>query len=103
MKIAIAASENHMKSVVDPHFGRCNWFCIVDSETRKAEFIENSSRHHHEKAGHEAAVFLIGRGINLAIAGRFGSKVVEIFRTSNVQMVIPEQQQTIQEIINLIQ
>jgi predicted Fe-Mo cluster-binding NifX family protein len=99
MKIAIAASENHLKSIVDQHFGRCDWYCLFDTETQKSEFIENPVRYHHEKAGCDAADFLIEKGISMAIAGRFGSKVVEAFRAKNVQMIIPENQQTIKDII----
>lgn len=102
MKIAIAASENHLKSAIDPHFGRCDWFCIFDTETRKSAFIENPTRHHQERAGCDAADFLIQMGVTMAIAGRFGSKVVEIFRAKNVQMVVPEGQQTIKEIFALL-
>jgi predicted Fe-Mo cluster-binding NifX family protein len=100
MKIAIAANENHLKSIVDPHFGRCDWYCLFDTETQKSEFIENPVRHNHEKAGCDAADILIEKGISMAIAGRFGSKVVETFRTKNVQMIIPEEQKTIKEILN---
>lgn len=102
MKVAMAASENHLKSLIDPHFGRCNWYCIFDVEHRTTEFLENPARYHQEKAGYEAAVFLMEIGIHIVIAGRFGSKVVEAFRNKGVQMVIPEKQQTIHEIINLI-
>jgi len=102
MKIAIAASENHVKSQVDPHFGRCDWYCIFDTETKKTEFIENTSRNHIEKAGCEAVDFLSGKGINIAIAGRFGSKVVEAFRANKIQMIVPEKVKTINEIINQI-
>ena len=102
MKIAIAASENHVKSQVDPHFGRCDWYCIFDSETKKTEFIENTARHNTDKAGCEAVDFLSGKGISIAIAGRFGSKVVEAFRANKVQMIVPEKIKTINEIINQI-
>lgn len=102
MKIAIAASENHVKSQVDPHFGRCDWYCIFDTETKKTEFIENTARHNTDKAGCEAVDFLSGKGISIAIAGRFGSKVVEAFRAKKVQMIVPEKVTTINEIINQI-
>lgn len=102
MKIAIAADENHIHSYVDLQFGRCNWYCIFDTETRKNEFIENSVRHHIENAGCEAVQLLAEKGIGIAIAGRFGSKVVEAFRAYNVQMVVPQNEMTINEIINLI-
>lgn len=102
MLIAIATSENFLKSFVDPHFGRCNWYCLYDTETKKSVFIENPVRLHQENVGCNAADFLISKGIALAVAGRFGAKVVEEFRKKNIQMVIPETQQTIEEIIHQI-
>jgi predicted Fe-Mo cluster-binding NifX family protein len=100
MIIAISASENHLKSNIDPHFGRCEWFCLFDTETKKSSFIENPVRNNPEQAGCDAAQFLIEKGIKIIIAGRFGSKVIEVFRTKNIQMIIPQTQQTISEIIN---
>ncbi|MCX6236140.1 MAG: dinitrogenase iron-molybdenum cofactor biosynthesis protein [Bacteroidia bacterium] len=102
MIIAIATNENHLNAVVDTHFGRCNWYCLFDTETRKSSFIVNPARHHPDKAGCEAADLLLVKNISLAIAGRFGSKVVDVFKRNNVQMVIPESQQTVSEIINQI-
>jgi predicted Fe-Mo cluster-binding NifX family protein len=102
MIIAIAASENHLKANVDPHFGRCDWYCLYDTETKKSSFIENPVRDNQEQAGCEAAMFLIGKGTKMVVAGRYGSKVVEVFKTNNVQMIIPQTQQTISKIINSI-
>jgi predicted Fe-Mo cluster-binding NifX family protein len=102
MKIAVAASDNHIKSRVDPHFGRCMWFCIYNMETKESEFIENTARHHLKDAGCEAASLLITIGVDIAIAGRFGSKVVEIFRTNKIQMILPEKEKTLHDILNQI-
>jgi predicted Fe-Mo cluster-binding NifX family protein len=102
MIIAIAAGENHLKSNVDPHFGRCEWYCLYDTENKKSSFIENPLRYNKEQAGYDAAMLLIGKGVKKVIAGRFGSKVVEVFRTNNVQMIIPQTQQTISKIISSI-
>ena len=99
MKIAIAASGNSVKSPVYAHFGRCNWFCLFDTDSRTTVFLENTSRHHVEKAGREAAELLVKQGVSVAIAGRFGSKVVEVFQNKNVQMIMPEKPTTIQSII----
>jgi predicted Fe-Mo cluster-binding NifX family protein len=102
MKIAIAASKNHVKSHIDTHFGRCNWYCIFDTDTKKTEFIENTARHYIEKAGCKTVEFLSGKGISIAVAGRFGSKVVEAFRANKVQMIVAGKEKTIKEIINQI-
>lgn len=102
MIIAIAASENHLKSNIDPHFGRCDWFCLYDTETKKSSFIENPVRYNQLQAGCDAALLLIEKGVTMAIAGRFGSKVIEVFKENNVQMIIPQTQQTIAKIINSV-
>jgi predicted Fe-Mo cluster-binding NifX family protein len=100
MIVAIAASENHLKAIVDPHFGRCDWYCIYNTETGKSEFIENPVRYNQEQAGCDAARLLISKGIKMAIAGRFGSRVVEVFKAGNVQMIVPQAQQIISKIIS---
>lgn len=102
MIIALAANENNLNAVVDPHFGRCRWYCLYDTKEQKSSFIENPVHSNPEKTGCEAAEFLITKNINMAIAGRFGSKVVDVFRKNNIQMVIPEKQQKLSDIINQI-
>lgn len=102
MIIAIATNENNLYATIDPHFGRCNWYCLYDSETHRSSFIRNPVQNHQEQAGCEAAEILLGKNVSMAIAGRFGSKVVSEFRRNNIQMVIPETQQTLSEIINQI-
>lgn len=102
MIIVIAAAENSLKANVDPHFGRCDWFCLYNTENQNNSFIENPVNHNPEKAGCDAAELLLGKNVNMAIAGRFGSKVVDLFRKNNIQMVIPETQQTLSDIINQI-
>lgn len=102
MKIAIAAGRNDIMSNVDPHFGRCTWFCIFDSESKIHEFIENTTRSVTENAGNNAVEFLSGKNVQVVVAGRFGSKVVEALRTRNIQMIIPDKERKINEIINQI-
>jgi predicted Fe-Mo cluster-binding NifX family protein len=99
MKIAIATSGKDVKAQVDPHFGRCEWYCIYDTETKITDFIENTSRHLNEKAGCNVVDFLLTKDIDIAVAGRFGSKVVEAFRANNIQMIVPEEEIIINEFI----
>jgi predicted Fe-Mo cluster-binding NifX family protein len=102
MIIAIATNKQDIKAMVDPHFGRCEWYCLYDIETLESSFIENPVCNNQEKAGCNAAELLVGKNIKIAVAGRFGSKVIEVFRKNNIQMVIPETQKTVAEIINQI-
>ena len=42
MKIAISATGTTLDAEVDPRFGRCQYFIIVDPETMQFEALENS-------------------------------------------------------------
>ena len=76
--------------------------CLIDTETSKNSFIENPVRLNQEQAGCEAANLLVQKNINMAIAGRFGSKVVDVFRKNNIQMIIPEGNKTLNDILKQI-
>lgn len=102
MLTAIAASENNLNTFVDTHFGKCNWYCLYNMENQTSIFIENPAGKYKEKAGCEAGSLLLEKGITIAVAGRFGSNVIELFRKNNVQMIIPDTQRTLAEIINQI-
>ena len=41
MKICVSATANSLDAPVDPRFGRCQYFLIVDSETMQFEAIPN--------------------------------------------------------------
>lgn len=41
MRIAISATQPSLDGDVDPRFGRCQYFIIVDPETMKFEALEN--------------------------------------------------------------
>ncbi len=99
MKIAIAATDNNDRSPVDGHFGRCNWFCIVDKETGKVEYIVNSARDNRHDAGSACAEFLLQLNIDIVVAGCFGSKVAQLFRSKRVQMIVPDKMFFISDII----
>ena len=43
MRIAISATGSTLDAEVDPRFGRCQHFIIVDPETMEFEAIENNS------------------------------------------------------------
>jgi len=41
MKIAISSTEPDLYSQVDPRFGRCLYFIVIELETMKFEAIQN--------------------------------------------------------------
>ena len=43
MKICLSSQGNTLDSQVDPRFGRCQYFIIVDTETLAFEAIKNQN------------------------------------------------------------
>ncbi|MDP4206635.1 MAG: NifB/NifX family molybdenum-iron cluster-binding protein [Bacteroidota bacterium] len=101
MIFAAALINNTLDSQINNHFGRCRIFGIYNTETKAVSFIENPFYDLDEEAGCKTAEFLLQHKINFIIAGRFGIKTVSFFQQENIQMIIPENNQTFREILKL--
>lgn len=102
MIIAISASEPVLQSMVDPLFGRSAYFAVYDTENKGLRFIENGHKDSPKEAGRLAAEELLGLGVTVIAAGRFGNKAVELLRLKGIQMVISAKGQKVEDIINRI-
>ena len=102
MIIAVALTENHIRSFIDLHFGRCDWYGIYNSASKEISYLENPNRYMEEGAGCKSVDFLLALNVELVVAGRFGSKVVELFKKNNIQMVVSSEGQTFEQIIKLL-
>ena len=86
MKITIASSGENLDSQVDPRFGRCPYFLIVDSETEKFEAVENTAGQAARGAGISAAQVIANKGVGAVIAGNFGPNAVNVLSTSKIKI-----------------
>jgi len=72
MKIAVSSTGNSVDSLIDPRFGRCGTFLIVDTETMKAEPIINDGLSAAHGAGIGAAQKVASLGVKAVITGHVG-------------------------------
>jgi len=72
MKICVSASTNSLEAPVDPRFGRCPYFMIVDSETLQFEAVPNMASGAMSGAGIQAAQTIASRGVKVLITGNVG-------------------------------
>ena len=63
MRVAVSASGPTLDSQVDPRFGRCAYFVVVDTGTMAAEAIENASVAAAQGAGIATAQMIAGKGV----------------------------------------
>lgn len=101
MKIAITSENNQMDSKIDARFGRCPFFAIYDTESKKLEFHANPAKESTEGAGPAAVQFIAKHGVNKIIAGEFGNKIHSLLQGLNIEM-INDKDKTIAEIISVL-
>ena len=103
MKLIVTSTGNSLKSMFDTRFGRSAWFCVFDTETNTAEFIENENKNINGGAGTKAAEKIAEFGVTQVISGDFGPKAKSLLERLKIQMIIlKEPQKQIKEIIVML-
>jgi len=85
-KIAIASNGKTLESQVDPRFGRCSYFLVVDSETEEFKVLTNTADSMPQGAGISAAQLVVDQKVEAVIAGNFGPKAVNVLSQSGVKI-----------------
>ena len=88
MKIAITVQFGEdLKAPLDPRFGRCGVFLIVDDQSGEVlEFLPNKNRDAAHGAGVGATAMVAEAGVESVISGRFGPKAVMGLQAKGVRM-----------------
>ena len=103
MKFIITSTGDNLQSKFDLRFGRAGWFCLYDSETETAEFIENENKDAKGGAGTKAVEKVAELGVAKVISGDFGPKAKSLLERLKIQMVtFTESTKSIQDIIDKI-
>ena len=87
MKISISAAGPSIEDLVDPRFGRCACFLIIDTGTLAFEVIENSSKNLSGGAGIEAAQRVADQGVTHVLTGRCGPNAEKVLSAAGIRIV----------------
>jgi len=85
MKIAITSSGDNLDSQMDPRFGRCQYFLIVDPDTMDFEAMLNESAMASGGAVIQAAQTIVNVGINAVITGNVGPNAFEVLSAAGIE------------------
>jgi len=82
MKIAVAASSKSAKASVSNIAAKCPYYHIFNNKGEFIELIDNPYKDASRGAGPLAVNFLVQRGIDIIVAGSFGSKMIDALRNN---------------------
>jgi predicted Fe-Mo cluster-binding NifX family protein len=87
MKICVSAVANSLDAQVDPRFGRCSYFIIVDSETMQFEAVPNVASGIVGGAGIQAAQTIASKGAQVLITGNVGPNAFQALIAAGIKIV----------------
>jgi predicted Fe-Mo cluster-binding NifX family protein len=87
MKIAISATGDNLDAEVDPRFGRCPYFIIIDPETMQFEAVANESAAASGGAGIAAAQMVVAKGVEAVLTGSCGPNATQVLSAAGVKIV----------------
>ena len=87
MKIAITTNGTDLQSSLDPRFGRCPYFLLVDPETLECRATPNPGASAGGAAGIKAAQALTGLGAKILITGQCGPNAFSILDAAGIKIM----------------
>jgi len=87
MKIAISATAPDLDAEVDPRFGRCQYFIIVDPQTMEFEGVENSSAMAAGGAGISTAQMVASKGAQVVLTGNCGPNAYQTLSAAGLEVI----------------
>lgn len=85
MKVAVSSAGTMLDSMVDPRFGRCQYFIVVETDTMTFEAYPNENAEQQRGAGIQAAQFVADKGVKAILTGRCGPNASLALSSSGVQ------------------
>jgi predicted Fe-Mo cluster-binding NifX family protein len=98
MKIAISSTGEDLNAQVDPRFGRCTYFIVVETEDMSFETCENENAALNGGVGIQSASFIISKNVKAVLTGNCGPKAIQTFTAGNVD-VFTGQTGTVEEAV----
>jgi predicted Fe-Mo cluster-binding NifX family protein len=87
VKIAVSASGLDLNASIDPRFGRCQYFIIIDPEDMSFEGIENKSVAATGGAGIATAQMLAGKDVKAILTGNCGPNAYQVLSAAGIKVI----------------
>jgi predicted Fe-Mo cluster-binding NifX family protein len=88
MKIAVTATGPSLDANVDPRFGRCRWFLIVETDDLSFDAVENPNANLGGGAGIQSAQLMAERRVKHVLTGNCGPNAHQTLSAAGIGVVV---------------
>lgn len=85
-KICITSTGSTLSSSIDPRFGRCQYFLIVDEKGKLIKKILNEAGQAMRGAGITAAQIIADEKVDIIITGNIGPNAYTVLESSGIKI-----------------
>ena len=87
MKICITSDGDSLDSRVDPRFGRCRYFLIIDTDTLTSEAVQNPNTEAMGGAGIQSAQLVAEKGVKAVLTGNVGPNAFRTLQSAGIEVI----------------
>ena len=86
MKVCITAGASGLDAPMDPRFGRCPFFVVVDLDSMSENSVPNSNVTASSGAGIQAAQEIAKQGVSALITGNIGPNAMQTLSAAKIDV-----------------
>ncbi|MFZ5562991.1 MAG: NifB/NifX family molybdenum-iron cluster-binding protein [Thermodesulfobacteriota bacterium] len=98
MKVAVSSTGTDLSAKIDPRFGRCAYFVIVDTDDMSVKAFPNDGAGLSGGAGVQAASFVASQGVSAVLTGNCGPKATQGLAAAGIR-IYPGLMGTVSEVV----
>jgi len=87
VRIAISATAPSLDAEVDPRFGRCQYFIVVDPDTLNTEALENTNQMASGGAGIASAQLVASKDVRAVLTGNCGPNAYQTLEAAGIEVI----------------
>jgi predicted Fe-Mo cluster-binding NifX family protein len=87
VRITISTTGPNLDAAVDPRFGRCRYFIVVDPDTLEFETLDNTGQMASGGAGIASAQLVASKDVQAVLTGNCGPNAYQTLEAAGIEVV----------------